>query len=161
MFTTTQFCIIISLIKSKEVIFLNIEVNYLAVLVAAVVSMALGFLWYSPMVLGKPWMKLKGYTPETLKKAQKEMGPFYAVSFVFALITAYVLTHVMTLSQNFYGYPEMQTGLMTAFFAWGGFMLPVQVTSTIFGDKKWALLAIDTGYQLVSLLAMGLVIAYL
>lgn len=136
-----------------------IDVNYLAVLVAAIVSMILGFAWYGP-ILGKPWMKLKGYTPESLKKAQQGLGGLYALSFVLALVTAYVLFHVMTLSKRFYGYSDMQTGLMTAGFAWLGFMLPVQATATIFGDKKWALLAIDTGYQLVSLLAMGLVIAY-
>lgn len=140
---------------------MDITVNYVAVLIAAVVSMALGFLWYGPMVLGKPWMKLKGYTSETLKKAQSEMGKFYGISFVLALVTAYILSHMMTLSQKFYGYPEMQTGLTTAFFAWVGFMMPVQATATIFGDKKWKLLAIDTGYQLVSLLAMGLVLGYL
>jgi hypothetical protein len=67
----------------------------------------------------------------------------------------------MTLSKNYFGYSLMQTGYMTAFFVWLGFVLPVQATATIFSEKKsWKLLAIDTGYQLVSLLAMGLVIAY-
>lgn len=42
---------------------------------------------------------------------------------------------------------------------WLGFVMPVQVTTTIFSDKKnWKLFAIDTGYQLVSLLGMGLVL---
>ncbi len=137
-----------------------IEVNYVAVVVAAVVSMVVGFLWYSPMVLGKPWMKLKGYTSETLKKEQAKMAKFYAVSFVLALVTAYMLSHVMILSQEFYGYPEMQTGLTTAFFIWVGFILPVQTADQIFGEKNWALLAINTGFQLVSLVLMALVIAY-
>jgi dipeptide/tripeptide permease len=73
---------------------LNVEVNYLAVFVAAVVSMILGFAWYSPLILGKPWMKAKGFTSESLKKAQEKMGKMYALSFVVALITAYVLSHV-------------------------------------------------------------------
>ncbi|OGH15909.1 MAG: hypothetical protein A3C30_03715 [Candidatus Levybacteria bacterium RIFCSPHIGHO2_02_FULL_40_18] len=67
----------------------------------------------------------------------------------------------MTLSQNFYGYAELQTGLTTAFGMWLGFVMPVQTTATIFGDKKWGLLGIDTGYQLVSLLVMAVVIALL
>ncbi len=135
-----------------------IEVNYLAVLVAAVVSMAIGFLWYHPVLFGKQWMKLKGYTSESLKKVQKEMGKLYALSFVVALVTAYVLSHVMTFSENYFGYPMLQTGLTTAFWMWLGFMMPVQITATIFGDKKWKLFAIDTGYQLVSVLAMGVVL---
>lgn len=140
---------------------MNIEVNYLAVLLAAVASMALGFAWYSKAILGGPWMKLKGFTSESLKAAQKDMGKYYAVSFVVALITAYVLTHVMALSKNFYDYSGLMTGVSSAFWMWLGFIMPVQVTATIFGDKKWTLLAIDTGYQLASVLAMGVVIGQL
>ncbi len=139
---------------------MEISVNYLAVVVAGIVSMGLGFLWYSPMVLGKAWMKEKGYTQESLKKAQKEMGSLYAVSFVVSLITAYVLSHVMTMSENFFHYPLLSTGLMSGFWMWLGFMMPVQITATIFSDKKnWKLFGIDTGYQLVSILAMGVVLA--
>lgn len=139
---------------------MDIPVNYLAVLIAALASMALGFLWYSQMVLGKPWMKLKGYSHESLKADQKKMGKFYALSFVLALVEAYVLTHIMVFSMNFYHYGAVQTGLTSAFWIWLGFVMPTQATATIFGDKKFKLLAIDTGYQLVSLLAMGLVLGY-
>ena len=141
---------------------MEIQVNFLAVIAAGIASMALGFLWYSPMVLGKPWMKERGLTPEKVKSDQKEMGKLYGVSFVVSLVMAYVLSHVMALSQNFYNYPMMQTGLTSAVFMWLGFMMPVQVTATIFSDKKnWKLFGIDTGYQLVSVLAMGVVIGLL
>jgi hypothetical protein len=140
---------------------LNVEVNYLAVFVAAVVSMILGFAWYSPLILGKPWMKAKGFTSESLKKAQEKMGKMYALSFVVALITAYVLSHVMTLSQSFFGYPILQTGLTTAFWMWLGFVMPVQLMGAIFGDKNFKLFGIDTGYQLVSLIGMAVAIALL
>ena len=140
---------------------MNVDVNWLAVLLAAVASMAVGFAWYSKAVLGGPWTRLKGFTSESLKAAQKEMGKYYAVSFVVALITAYVLSHVIALSQNFYDYSPLMTGVTSAFWMWLGFIMPVQATATIFGDKKWKLFAIDTGYQLASVLAMGLVIGLL
>ena len=139
---------------------MEITVNYLAVLFAAVANMALGFLWYGPL-FGKVWMKLKGYSKEDLKKEQKQMGKYYAISFVVALITGYMLSHVMALSTAFYGYPAIQTGLTSGLSMWLGFVMPVQVTATIFGDKKWKLLSIDTGYQLVGLLVMGVVIGFL
>lgn len=140
---------------------MNIEVNYIAVLAAGVVSMVVGFLWYSPMLFGKPWSKLMGYTAETMKKAQKEMGKYYVLSFVASLLTAFVISHVLTLSDNFFHYAKLSTALNTAFWMWLGFVMPVQLTDTIFGSKKWRLFAINTGYQLVSLLAMALVIVYL
>lgn len=140
---------------------MEITVNYIAVLASAIVSMIIGFVWYSPMVLGKPWMKLKGYSESTLKAEQKKMGPLYGLSFLVAIVMAYVLFHVMALSKNFYDYSPIQTGLTSAFWSWLGFVMPVQITATIFGDKKWPLLAIDSGYQLASLITMGIVIGFL
>ncbi|TME70083.1 MAG: DUF1761 family protein, partial [Chloroflexi bacterium] len=34
----------------------NFGVNYLAVVVAAVVALVIGFIWYSPRVFGNRWM---------------------------------------------------------------------------------------------------------
>ena len=140
---------------------MNFEVDYMAVIVAAVVYMVVGFAWYSNYLFGKIWMKLAGHTPESLKKAQSEMGMLYGVGFVAALLMAFVLSHVMTLSQDFYGFPKVQTGLTTAFWMWLGFIMPVQLIDQIFGKKNWQLLAVNTGCQLVSLLAMAVVIAYI
>lgn len=137
---------------------MDLSVNYAAVFAAMVVSMVVGFVWYSPAVLGKPWMKLRGFTDASLKKAQKEMGPLYGVSALVALVTAYMLSHVMGLSEAYYHYPHLTTGITSAFFMWLGFVMPVQVTAIIFGDKKWGLFAIDTGYQLASILSMGIVL---
>lgn len=137
---------------------MNVEVNYLAVLVAAVVSMIVGFLWYSPQVLGKPWARERGLSQDDIKKAQKEMGVLYAVSFVVALVTSYVLFHVMVMAQNFFHYSPLATGITSGFWMWLGFIMPVQVTATIFAGKNWKLLGIDTGYQFLSILAMGVVL---
>lgn len=139
----------------------ELGVNYFAVLLAGVAYMVVGFLWYSNLLFAKPWIKLMGYTKESMAKAQKEMGPLYALSFVAALVTAFMLSHVMALSEHFYGYPPVMTGVTTAFFMWLGFVAPVQMTDVIFGNKKWMLFVINTGYQLTALLAMGLVIGLL
>jgi hypothetical protein len=125
--------------------------------------MVLGFLWYSPVLFAKPWMKLMGLTQDNLQKAQKEMGKLYGLSFVLSLFTAFVLSHVMTMSVAYFNYPLLSTGLTSAFWMWLGFVLPVQTTGVIFGKEKrsdqWQLLAINTGYQLASLLLMGVVLA--
>jgi hypothetical protein len=138
-----------------------VEVNYLSVVAAAVSSMALGFLWYSHILFGKMWIKEKGLTAESLKENQKGMAPLYGLSVFLGLVTAYVLYHVMSLSLAFYDYPLLSTGLTSAFWMWLGFVMPVQATGTIFGNKNWKLFGIDTGFQLASLLLMGIVLAML
>lgn len=137
---------------------MNIYVNYFAVILASVGYMVLGFLWYGPL-FGKQWMKLKGYTPKSLKAAQKEMGNLYLASFIASLLTSYVLSHVISLSSSFYHYSVLSTGLNSAIFMWLGFVFPVQLTATIFGSKNWKLLKIDTGYQLTGLILMSFVLA--
>src|SRR3989344_4363837 len=137
---------------------MDITVNYVALLAAGVISMGVGFLWYSPVLFAKPWMKLMGYTAESLQQKQKEMAKMYMLSFIATLVTAYMLSHVMTLSINTFGFNSVMTGFTTAFSIWLGFVAPVQLTDVLFGSKKWSLFAINTGYQLVSLLAMGVVI---
>ncbi len=137
---------------------MNVEVNYLAVLLAGVASMAVGFVWYT-VLFGKPWVKLMGFTAKSMEAAKKDMGKTYGISFVLGLLTAYVLSHVMTMSMNLFGYPPLMTGLTSAFWMWLGFVMPVQATDVLFGGKKWMLFAINTGYQLAALLAMGIVLA--
>ncbi len=135
---------------------MNVEVNYLAVLLSGVAAMVVGFLWYGPMLFAKPWMKLMGHTEKTMEKAG--MGKMYGISFVLTLVMAYVLSHVMTFSESYFHYPRLMTGLTSAFWMWIGFVMPVQATDVLFGGKNWKLFAINTGYQFVSLLAMGVVL---
>ena len=60
-------------------------VNLWAVLGAAVATMVIGFLWYSPALLAKPWMLAMGYDPEDkarIAEMQKTAGPKYGISFL-------------------------------------------------------------------------------
>lgn len=140
---------------------MEVPVNYIAVLVAAIVSMGVGFVWYGPMFFAKRWMKLMGYTEKSMEKATEGMSKMYALSFVLSLVTAYVLSHVIVFSENYFHYPLVMTGLTSAFWMWLGFIMPVQATDVLFGGKKWELFWINTGYQLASLLAMGVVLGLL
>ncbi|PYO83248.1 MAG: hypothetical protein DMD37_07615 [Gemmatimonadetes bacterium] len=40
-----------------------VQVSYPAVLVAAILVFVLGWLWYSPLLFYKPWMRLRGMDP--------------------------------------------------------------------------------------------------
>jgi hypothetical protein len=135
-----------------------VQVNYLAVLLAAVVSMVIGFVWYSPILFAKSWMKEMGYKASEMKGMQKKMGPMYGLSFLASLLIAYVLTHVIAMGEYFFGATGIGMGLQGAFWSWLGFVMPVQLTDVLFGGKSWKLFFMNTGYQLVSLLGMGVVL---
>jgi len=134
------------------------HVNLLAVLVAATSTMIVGFLWYSPILFAKPWMREMGYDPEDkarIKEMQKSAGPAYAGSFVASLISAFVLAlffHWLRVSGIHYG-------LITSFHVWLGFVATVQFTDALFQKKSMKLFAINTGFQLLCFLAMGAILA--
>ena len=48
------------------------SVNLWSVLVAAVSTMVVGFLWYSPLLFARPWMVAMGYDPDD-KARMEEM----------------------------------------------------------------------------------------
>lgn len=132
-----------------------LQVNLISVVVAAVASMVLGYFWYSPTLFGKQWIKLMGLTEQKLEAAKKEMGKTYAMSFVGALVMGYVLGMVVKLAYSMTAVGGMKVG----FGAWLGFVAPVQMTEALFGGKRWKLYYLNTGYQLVSLMVMGTILA--
>ncbi len=129
-------------------------VNFIAVLIAAVLAMVLGFLWYGPL-FSKPWMKLVGMTKKDMEEQKGSMGKTYGMMFVSALLTAWILS-------NFVGYAGAQTwsaGAMVGFWAWLGFVATTMFSNVLFEKKPFPLFLIDAGYHLVNLLVMGAVLA--
>lgn len=135
-----------------------IEVNIIGIFVAAIASMIVGFVYYMVPFISKPWMKLMNYSKDDVKPSSQEMAKMYGTSFILAIITAFILSHVMAMSKAYFNETLLVTGIMTAFWMWLGFVMPVQLTGVLFEKKPFKLFGINTGYQLLSLLAMGIVI---
>ena len=130
----------------------------LPVLVAAVATMVLGFLWYSPMLFARPWMVAMGYDPDDkakLAEMQKGAGPTYFAAFIASLLSAFVLAKIIIITTVH----TAPYGMKVAFAVWLGFVTTVQLTGVLFGKQPLKLYAINTGYQLVCYLAMGAILA--
>ncbi len=136
--------------------FWQVPVNYLAVLICAIANMILGFLWYGPLY-GKEWNKLVGFTAEKMEKAKKSMNRNYIIMFITSLVTAWILFHFI-----WYAAPGSLTlliALKIAVYAWLGFIATTALTKHLFtpDTKPVKLLFIESGYQLASLLLMGVI----
>ena len=129
-------------------------VNLWAILVSALATVVVGFVWYSPLLFARPWMVLMGYDPDDKAKIaemQKSAGPSYMLSLVACVLSAAVLGKIIaiaTINTPLYG---MKMGLAV----WLGFVTTVQLTNSLFSRQPAKLYAIKTGYQLVCFLAMG------
>jgi hypothetical protein len=145
-------------IARQEESFMHMHsLNWVAILVAAISTMVVGFLWYSPLLFAKPWMREMGYDPNDKAKTEemkKSAGRAYGGSFVASLISAF------TLALIFHGLraEDWHFGIMASFHIWLGFVATVQFTGALFMKQSMKLFAINTGYQLVCYLVMGTIL---
>ncbi len=130
-----------------------LDINILSVIVAAIANMIIGFVWYGPVLFAKKWMQLTGMSEEKMKSMNPV--PLYLKSFIAVLIMYAVLAHFINLSMALTAFD----GMVTAFWCWLGFITTVQFTSNIFSDKPRQLYYLDTGYQLVTTLVAGAILA--
>lgn len=138
---------------------MEVPVNYLAVVVAAVASMVLGFVWYGPL-FGKPWMAMMGFTKEGMEAAKtKGMTMNYVLMALGSLVMAFVLSHVLVFAMAYMKVSGWGAGVSTGFWNWLGFILPVVMGDQLWGGKSWKLLPITAGYYLVSMVMMGVILA--
>jgi hypothetical protein len=126
--------------------------SLLAVFLAAVASMVLGFLWFGPL-FGKTWMQLMGW--KKLSKAQmaamkKAARKSYAFAFIGALLTAFILGV----------FSEIVNPVAGAFLIWLGFLVPAMAGMVLWEGKPLKLYLLIVTYHLIALLAMGTVLAY-
>ena len=136
---------------------MDISVNYLAVLVAAFIPMLVGSVWYGPL-FGKKWMDLMGQTEEELKESFNP-AKSYGVTFVMAILTAYVLAHVMGAYGYATGVEGLTAGIQAAFWLWLGFVVTISWQQVAFSGQKIELWLLNIFYNLVAMLCMGMLLA--
>lgn len=128
------------------------EINYVAVLVAALIFMVVGFVWYSLPVFGKSWMKEVGLRKEELNGGS---ATSYALVTLAGLVQAYVLAHFI----YYAGATTLLTGLTTGLWIGVGFTAMAIAANYVFARRSAMLWMIDSGYFIVSLAFAGAVLA--
>lgn len=137
----------------------TLSVNYFAIVVGAVFSMAIGAVWYGPL-FGKKWLEIVGATAEDLearKKMQAAAGPLYVVQFVLTLFQVLVLAHLIADTTRV-------GGLERSLWIWAAFVIPTLAGAVMWtneeGRRKWARFLIQGGYQLTIFIVFGLLLQF-
>lgn len=125
------------------------QVNWLAVIVAALTTFVLGGLWYGPL-FGKAWMRATGITEEKAKQANIPL--VFGASFVLELIAAVVLA-------MFIG-GEATFGFAVAAAASVGvcWVAPALGVLYLFEQRPLSHWLINAGYHSVAFTLMGVII---
>ncbi len=155
------------------------EINFLAILVAAVVPIVIGFLWYNPKTLGIVWMRESGMTEEKFRNSN--MLVIFLIALVLSLLLASSM-QMLTIHQfgalgmigadidtALPSYQAFMDDYGTAYrtFKHGAFhgllsavfmFFPVIAINALFERRSWKYIFINTGFWAVCLTIMGAIV---
>ena len=153
------------------------DTNYLAILVAALSSFVVGFIWYNPKVFGTIWMNEIGMTDEKAK--QGNMVKIFGFTFLFALMFAFMMPTITNHQigalqlaggnendEAFLAYMQVHGEMFRSFkhgalhgLIAGIFLaLPIVATNSLFEQKSWKYTFVTAGYWVVVMTVMGAII---
>ena len=125
------------------------DVNYLAMVVAAVSSFLVGGLWYSPVLFGPTWLRAAG---DTRKPGDALPARVFGVSFVFALVAAFAYAILMPAPAN------APAALAQGLAVGAGIVAASFGINYQFANRPAVLWFIDGGYHAVQFALYGLII---
>lgn len=139
-----------------DITLLKSDVNVLAVLVATVLSMVVGYVYYMPQVpTGSLWVKLVGLTEKQMKEAS--MMPMF-ITVGLNLVTAVILGILVPYFGAINSLEEVPAGLLTGFVGW--LLIAIgTLSNTLFRQGRNKLWAVEAGYSLIIFLMMGVILA--
>lgn len=123
------------------------NINVWAVIVAAIINMVIGSLWYSKALFADAWLKEIGKKMGDL--GSPNMG--YMIATIAALVQAWVLAVVI----HWRGADTLGLGLKVGLLVWLGFVATSYAAMYTFEKRSQKLYAINAGYYLVVLLING------
>lgn len=154
--------------------------NWWLFLVAGIIPLAVGFIWYGNLGFGRKWMSNNGFTEESLQGGN--MGLIFGLCYLFSVLLAFLLSSIVIHQGNVFAMmmPEvMESGsagqqqfndLMAQYgdryrdFSHGAlhgamvavfFVFPLFAINSLFERRGWTYTLIHTGYWLVCLILMG------
>jgi hypothetical protein len=127
------------------------KINWLAVLVVAVINFFVGALWYT-VLFGKLWIQLNGYSEQRVKEMQAKMSPvrFFGGMILSQLVLALFVAIVLA--------SFVELNLQVAFVVCVAFWLvsaAISMTNHLASDKPEALYLLNVSCHLVYLIVAG------
>jgi hypothetical protein len=136
----------------------KVQINLYGVLLSGLVSMIIGYLYYSDWVFGKQWKKLAKIDT---KRFEKEMIVVMPALFLAALITAFTVNYFGFLFKQYFGNSWFITGVLTSLILWLGISASSIYIHNSVDQKPPVLTYLSLGNRLISILSMGMIMGLL
>lgn len=130
---------------------MDLDVNWLAVLVAAVAHQALGALWYG-VLFRNTWLRTMGMTPEEVQT--EGPGGEMALGAVASVLSALALAVILTFTQD----PTLGDGVALGAVAGIGFVTAATFMNGAYEQKAPVLSAMFGAYYTLGLMIAGAIL---
>ncbi len=135
---------------------LDFRVSWLPLLVLSLANFALSWLWYSPLLFAKPWMKALGLEGKReMSEAEKKLMPLLFLNGIAASVLVVYGMMVLVNSTGAAGFPQ---GVLVGLAVWAGFALTHSM-NTLWEGRKIIVLVINNGLFLLTYAAYGGILA--
>ncbi|MEP7322947.1 MAG: DUF1761 domain-containing protein [Saprospiraceae bacterium] len=134
------------------------QINFLAIAVATLIPMIVGFLYYHPKTVGKAWMEANGFTMEMVGNGPKPILYLacLALSFLLAMFVSYNVTGPgQDAAPDGHSFVTFQHGLFHGVEIALMVVAPVLGTMGIFEKKSMKWFWVNIGYWLITLCLMA------
>ena len=127
------------------------QINWLAVLAAALSAFVVGGLWYSPILFGKVWLKANGFTEaqaQSFSRARAFGGAFVLSLIMSANLAMFLVDPTTT----------VLWGMMAGALAGIGWAAAGLALVALFENRSWTYILVNGGYLAVSFVLMGAIL---
>lgn len=126
------------------------NINWLALIISVIVTMGIGFWWYSKAAFGNLWMKLKGTTQEEMAAAG---GPGMGGTMACAVIAQVIIigAYDFVLSHTLLN-PFCISALVVV-----GFIAPLLAGASIWERQSWKLFWLHMGHWVAAFVAVAII----
>ena len=136
--------------------------NFMAIAVASLIPLVMGFLYYHPSLFGAAWMRANGFSKETMSPPAPTMYLLaLVVSFLFAFFIAANVTGgggvdaSQVTAPDGHSYVTFGHGLAHGVIFAITVLLPIFVTMKIFEQRSWGWAMVNWGYWALTVCVMG------
>ncbi len=129
------------------------NVNWLSLILATLVPMVMGFVYYHKALFGKAWMASIGMTEEKAKEAN--MAVVFGVSIVMSFLIAFFMLNFCNGAGQEGEFDTFKHGAAHGVIISLFFVIPIFITNGLFEQKSWTNMLINAGYWLITLAIMG------
>ncbi|MDQ3682813.1 MAG: DUF1761 domain-containing protein [Bacteroidota bacterium] len=127
------------------------NINHWAVFVCAIANLALGVVWYSPLLFYKAWLKENNFTEEDIRRVN--LVKTYTITFILSLIISYNLAFFLGDNKT-----DMAWGTTAGFLAGFGFSALIFTIVSLFEQRSWKYILISGGYITVYFTLIGFIL---